>query len=84
VCDADDEGRALRTLSALQDFDERAGAEFGEREARQLLRLFLGDGPAVDGAQEVVEEALAGRGVVEHVADEGGLGRLLDEVAEAV
>ena len=38
---------------------------------------------AVDRAQEVVEQALAGRGVVEDVADERRLRRLVDEVRAA-
>ncbi len=33
-------------------------------------RFLLGDRAARDAAQEVVEQALPGRGVVEHVADE--------------
>src|SRR2546421_2349728 len=49
-----------------------------------MNRLRLGDGPAVDCAQEVVEEALTRRRVVEHVADESGARGLLDEVAQSL
>src|SRR5436305_14453151 len=71
-------------LSVLQNPDERAGAKLVRRKTCQTNRLLLRDGPAVDRAQEVVEKPLPRRCVVEHVADEGGARRLLDEVAQAL
>src|ERR1043165_1446081 len=65
------------------DLHERLAADLVEGEPGGE-RLLLGDRAAGDAAQEVVEQALAGRGVVEHVADQGGLRRLVDEVLEAL
>src|SRR5204863_9136722 len=76
--------KASEALSVLENPDERAGAQLVRRQSRQANRLVLGDGPAVDCAQEVVEEALPRRRVVEHVADECGARSLLDEVAQAL
>src|SRR6202011_2984175 len=67
----------------LQDLHERAAAQLLQREAGGQ-RLLLGDGAAVERAEEVVEEALTGRGVIEDVADQRGLPRLFDEVAQAL
>src|SRR5690606_39847092 len=53
-------------------------------EARSLDRLVLGDGPAVDRPQEVVEEALAGGRVVEDLAHQSRLRRLVDEVRQTL
>src|ERR671926_409816 len=70
-------------LSAFENSDERAGAEFFEREAGQPQSFLFGERTGVEGAQEVVKEALTRR-VVEDVANEGSLGGLLDEVAQAL
>ena len=59
-------------------------AQLVEREAALLDRLLFGDRAAVHRAQEVVQQSLPGRGVVEHVADERRLRGLLDEVAEPI
>ena len=64
-------------------FTNERAAQLLEREARRE-RLLLGERAAVHAAQEVVEQALAGRGVVEDVADERRLAGLLDEVAQAL
>lgn len=45
-------------------------------------RLLFGQRAGVDRAQEVIEQALAGRRVVEGVTDAIGLRRLLDEGAQ--
>ena len=63
------------------DLQEGTGAEFGESQAGGFGFLF-GEGSAAQSTEEVVEEALAGGGIVEHVSDEGGLGGFLDEVLE--
>ena len=68
----------------MQDLHERPRRELVERQAALLDRLLLRDRAAVHRAQEVVQQALPGRGVVEHVADERRLRRLLDEVAQAL
>src|SRR6202011_5516359 len=49
-----------------------------------LDRLLLGDRAAVHGAQEVVQEALPRRRIVEHLADKRCLRRLLDEVLQPI
>src|SRR5579862_1298467 len=48
----------------------------------QTLRFRFADCPAVDRAQEKIQQALPRGGVVEHVADERGLRRFLDEIFE--
>src|SRR5215510_3063908 len=67
----------------LQDLHERPAAQLLEREAGRE-RLLLGERARVDAAQEEVEQALAGRRVVEDVAEQRGLGGLLDERLQAV
>src|SRR4029453_15607180 len=54
---------------SLQDPEERPAADLVEGEPGRG-RLFGRDGPAVEAAQEEVQQALAGGGVVEDVADE--------------
>src|SRR5436305_12614959 len=71
-------------LAVLQNLDEGAGAKLFVREARKPDGLRFGDRAAVYRAQEVVEQPLSRRGVVEHVADEGCARGLLDEVTEAL
>jgi hypothetical protein len=56
----------------VEDLHEAARAQFIQRQARRQ-RFLLRQRAAVDAADEVVEQALAGRGVVEDVADERGL-----------
>src|SRR3954465_9010423 len=83
-CDAHLAGRArlLRLRAARRhDLDEGLAADLVERQPGRQ-RLLLGDGAARDAAQEVVEQALAGGRVVEHVADQGRLRGLVDEVAQ--
>src|SRR5438552_477616 len=48
----------------------------------QIKGFLLRDRAGVDAAQEEVEQALAGGGVVEDVADQRRLRRLVDEVLE--
>lgn len=74
----------LQVLPVFENLDERAGAQFVGGEAGEAQGFGFGERAGVGGAEEVVEEALTRGGVVEHVADEGGLGGLLDEVAEAL
>ncbi len=45
--------------------------------------LLLSDRTAVERPEEVVEQALSGGSVIEHVTDQSGLGGLFHEVAEA-
>src|SRR5215204_7763868 len=68
----------------LQNLDEGAGAQFVGREPAQARGLRLGESAAVDRAQEVVEQTLTRRRVVEHVADERGARGLLDKVAQTL
>src|ERR1043165_9413867 len=80
------DSRGVRNWSGARppgghDLDERFAADLVEREPGRK-RFLLGDRAARDAAQEVVEQALAGRRVVEHVADQGRLGGLVDEVAQ--
>src|SRR5207244_3425987 len=56
---------------------------FCEREAALFDRLVLRDGAAVHRTQEVIQQSLPRRGIVEYVADERGLRRLLNEIAKA-
>ena len=44
--------------------------QFLERDARAFCRLFLGDSTAVDRPQEIVEQALSGRRIIEDIPDE--------------
>src|SRR5258708_27747049 len=67
----------------FHDLHERPAAQLVECETRRQ-RLILRDRAAVQCAKEVVEQALAGGGVVEDIADECGLSRLLDEVVKTV
>ena len=65
----------------LHDLDERAPVQFLQRDAGGH-GLGFGDGAAGDAAQEEVEQALAGGGVIEHVAAERGLGCGVDEAVQ--
>src|SRR5262245_25053856 len=58
--------------AVFQDLDEGAPSQLLEREARSQ-HLLLRDRPARDAAQEKVQEALPGGGVVEDVPHERGL-----------
>src|SRR5689334_22161506 len=69
---------------ALEDLYERAGDEFGVGEPRPLAGFLLGYRATTNGPQEVVEQPLARRGVVEDVADQSGLGGFLDKVLQAL
>src|SRR5215210_3954427 len=69
--------------AALQDPDEAARAQLVERESGRE-RLLFRQRAAVHPAQEIIEEALAGRGVVEDVAHQRRLSGLGHEVLEAL
>src|SRR5438552_3599117 len=69
-------------LPILKDLDERAGAQFVERYARAFCSFFFCNGSAVDCTQKVVQEALAGGGVVKNIADKRRLRGFFDEVPE--
>src|SRR5260370_29910098 len=79
---AGDISRFDRTPPA-ENLHETPASQLLESQARRE-RLFLGDRAAVQRAQEVIQEALTGSGVVENVADERRLPGLLDEIAETV
>src|SRR5688572_5537082 len=72
-------GSASATAARLQDLHERPPPQLVHRQPGGQ-GLFLREGAAVDAAQEEVEQALAGGGVVEDVADQSRLGRLGHEV----
>src|SRR5437762_6881113 len=63
--------------SSLQDSDERSRPQLLERQAAHLNGFVLADRTAAERAQEVVQQSLARRRIVEHVADERRLRRLL-------
>src|SRR4030095_1472182 len=67
---------------AAQDGDERAAAKLVEGQGAALGGVRLRERAAAHGAQEVIEQALAGGGVVEDVTDQRRLRRLADEVAQ--
>ncbi len=50
----------------------------------ECLRFIRGDGSAVDGAQEIIQEPLAGRGIVEDFSDKGSLSGFRDEITKAL
>src|SRR5215471_813250 len=75
-------GMWLHPSAVLQDRDEGAAADLVDGQAGHLHRARLGDRAGLDRAQEVVEESLPGRGVVEDVAHERRLRGLVDEVPE--
>src|SRR3981189_805919 len=73
---------ASGSLAAVgEDLQEGAPAQLLERDAGDE-RLFLRECAAVDAAEEEVEQALAGGGVVEHVAHQRRLRGLADEVLQ--
>src|SRR5215204_3587472 len=74
---------ARNTSTVLEDAHEGPSTELVGRHARHADGLVLRQRTAVDGAEEEVEQALAGCRVVEHVADERRLSRALHEVAKA-
>src|SRR5258706_2164025 len=76
------DGLLALPAAVLQDLDERAAAQLGGGQAAHLDGLGFRDRAAVPGAEEEIEQALAGRGVVEDVADEGRLSGLRDEVRQ--
>src|SRR5882672_6323721 len=71
---------SCRVQTALQNLDEGLAPQLLEREAALLDRLGFGDRPAIHRAQEVVQQPLSGRRIVEHIADQRRLRRLLHEV----
>ncbi len=72
----------LLGLPVVQDFRERPGAQFVQREACQLLRFLFGQSAAVNRAQKIVEQSLTCGRVVEDIADQCGLRRFLNEVSQ--
>ena len=66
----------------LQDLHERSAAKLGRCQPALLDRFVLGDRAAVHRPQEIIQETLSGGGIVEHVANQGGLRGLLHEVLE--
>src|SRR5712692_10365211 len=73
----------MRTSPSLQDLHKRTTAQLLHRQPRGQ-RFLLGDGAAVHRPQAIVEQALARGRVVEYVANQRGLSRLLDEIAQAL
>src|SRR5688572_12088462 len=75
---------ALRLIpTVIEYFNERGGAKFLQGDAGSPCGFFGRDRAAVYCAEEEVKQALAGGGIVEDVADQGGAGGFFDEVAEA-
>src|ERR1700722_15955246 len=72
----------LCLAAAFHDFQERSTAQFvdGEPGCRRFL---LRESAAIQAAQQEIEQALAGGGIVEHVAHQSGLGGLTDKVSQA-
>ena len=64
-----------------QDAREGTDLKLFFREPREG-QLRLGHRPAVSGTKEVVQQPLAGGGVVEDVAYQGGLSGLIHEVSK--
>src|ERR1051325_11744952 len=69
------------SATSLQNLHERSRAQLVQREAGRQGLVFR-QRAAVDAADEIVEQALPGRGVVEDIADQRGLSRLLHEIAQ--
>src|ERR1700680_3404053 len=60
-----------------ENVDKRSSAKHLQRQSAHLDGFLLSDGAAVHGPQEVIQQSLPGRGIVEYIADERGLrGRL--------
>src|SRR6185295_19912904 len=72
-------GPPASSSSIFEDPKKGFAAELIEREPAQLERFILGDRAAIKRAQEIVQQPLSRRGIVEHVADECRLCGLLDE-----
>ena len=79
----DDRSAAEPGAPRRQDLRERAQLDLLRREARCGRDPRL-DGARVQRAEEVVQQALAGGRVVEDVADQRGLRRLVDEVPQPI
>src|SRR5580700_7328649 len=74
---------AFLLCAIFQDFQKRPVMQLFNCNSGQAFRLRFADRSAIDRAQEEIQQALAGGGVVEHVADERGLRRFLDKILEA-
>src|SRR5947209_1005441 len=72
--------RALAVRAVLQDARKRSASKLVERQAALRNRFRLGDRAAIQRAQEIAQQPLPGCRVVEQVADDRGLRRLLDEI----
>ena len=68
---------------ALKNFQERARAQFLERQTGGERFLFC-DRAASESAQEEIEQALAGRGIVEDVAKQRGKRGFFDKCFQAI
>ncbi len=66
----------------FEDFLEGAGADFLQTQAGGEGFGF-GDGSAGDAAEQEVQQPLTGGGIVEDIAEKGGLGGFFDEGFEA-
>ena len=75
-------GTGSKAPPPLEDLQERAALDLFDAQAR-ARGLVGGEGPAEEAAQEEVEQALSGRGVVEDLAEESGLRGLLGEGMKA-
>ena len=65
--------------AGFEDLDEGAGVELVQGQAGALGGFGFSDRPAIDSAQEKIQQALAGCRVIEYLADERGLGCGLDK-----
>ena len=77
-------GRTQAAHAVFQNLHKRLAAQLLERQAAHLHRFRLADRAAVHRAQEIVQQPLPGRRIVEHLADQRRLRRLLHEVAQPV
>ena len=68
-------------LPILQNLLKRAGAQLFQRKTGQIQRFLLRKSAAVDGSQEIIEQTLSSRRIVENIADERCLRRLCNKVA---
>src|SRR4029077_2401976 len=73
---------ALRFRAVLEDFQERAHPQFFDADSSQSFRLRFANGPAIDRAQEKIQETLPCCSVVEYVANEGSFSCFLNEIFE--
>jgi hypothetical protein len=75
---------ACSGFSALDNLHKRPRSQLVQRQAGERADLVLTNGPAVERAQEEIQQSLSRGRVVEHRARERGLGGLPDQIEQSL